>query len=252
MHPENQLFYRKNKAGLIEAVDMTTNKVVSIQHTAQTLEKSHFVEITTPDGRTVLVEASLRIKGDALQAYFPDPVFNPMLADIIIDQVVGGATLAKACREVGVDYAIVNRWKNSNDEFRGRLDLARKDRAEYHHDEVLEIAERSKDPKLQIEARKWSTEKNDPEKFSQKTKISGDKNAPVQFVLATGIDRSSEPPTPPKDITPVGSDVQDRAQEALGEMGETVLASSIEEMKAHIHQLEAKCSTVATKVENGS
>lgn len=201
MNPENQLFYRRNRGGLIEAVDMTTNRVVAVQHSLQTLSRNEMVEIILPDGRTVLMEATLRVKGDALSAYFPDQKFNPILADLIVDEVVGGASLLKACLAVGVEYTIVNKWKTEDDIFRGRLDQARRDRAEYHHDKILEIAAGSRDPKIEIDALKWSTEKNDPEKFSAKTKISGDKNNPVQFVLATGIDRTPEPAAE-KEVTP--------------------------------------------------
>lgn len=201
----DQIFYRKNRAGLIEAVDMTTNEIVGVQHSLKSLgENSELSKIITPDGKEVWIERGLTVKGDALNAYLPTRTFSQVHADLLIQMIVDGSTLLKACRELHLEYSIVNKWKADHAEFRGRLDQARKDRAEFQHDKILEIAEESKDSKLQIEALKWSTEKNDPDKYSPKTTLKGDKNAPLSFVLSTGIDRGGEPPAETKDITPNG------------------------------------------------
>lgn len=184
----SNIYHRINTEGLLEAVDILTGRIVAIQHDHTAFsdpDDPKYTKVTDMNGNTVYISNELVLKGrtpfDKTYAY------STFFADLIIQKVVEGASLTKACKELGLQYSIVNKWKNDSIEFRKRLDDAFKDRAEKHHDEVLEIAEESRDQKARIEARKWSSEKYNPERFGQKTKISGDKDAPLQFVIQTGV-----------------------------------------------------------------
>lgn len=108
-----------------------------------------------------------------------------------------------ACEELGVPYSIVKKWERESPEFKESLALARKDGAEYSHGKILELARTRGDAKTEIEALKWSAEKNDPERFGNKTKLVGDTSAPITFVIDTGIRREAIPEAPlEREVTP--------------------------------------------------
>ncbi len=201
----DQIYYRKNSRGLIEGVDMTTNEIVCVQHSELALDplSSRLSKIILPNGKEVYIEKGLLVKGRGVNELFPERGISPVLADMLVQFVVEGKTLRKACQALNIEYSVVNTWKSKDDKFKERLEIAMHDRAEYFHDEIIETAEASRDPKLKIEALKWSNEKNSPEKYSPKSKITGDKNAPLHFVLSTGIDRGeNSSPTAEKEILP--------------------------------------------------
>jgi hypothetical protein len=198
-----ETFARTNSRGLIEIVDMHTNRVVAVQssvHDYLQAKWDNLIKIDTPQG-PVWIEKGL----DIGLAYKVKAVpFSQVVADLICEAIVNGSSLKKAIGKISpdLDYATICRWKRDHPEFKLELEQAQKDRTESQHDEILQIAAEKGRPSTQIEALKWSAEKNNPEKFGNKTKIQGDPNAPVVFQINTGIDRgaaggpSEQTPTP--------------------------------------------------------
>lgn len=215
MHPDN-IYYRLNENELLEAVDLLTGRVVAVQHAHHefSLENKHqYSKVTTPDGKEIYISNDLTVKGG-----FPSSprTYSRLHADLILQKIIKGRTLVRACEELQIDYTIVSTWRATNEEFKLRLEQAYIDRAERMHDDALQIADDSKDPKTRIEARKWSAEKFHPERFGQKTKISGDAKSPIAFTIVSGI-----PDADPIDITP------GKKPEALTESEEATFAESV-------------------------
>lgn len=183
----SNIYHRINAKGLLEAVDILTGRVVAVQHDITQFrnpDDPKYTKVTDLNGNTVYIARELVAKGNT--PYEASHAYSEFFADLILQKIVEGKTLTKTCEELDLPYSVVNKWKNTNVEFRKRLEDAYRDRAEKHHDEVLEIAEKSRDPKLDIEARKWSAGVHS-EKFSPKTTIKGDKSAPLTFFIETGV-----------------------------------------------------------------
>ena len=118
-------------------------------------------------------------------------------AEIICQKIREGNSYTKITKMQGFPSAsVLVRWRVQHPEFQTMLEEARKDRAEFHHDEILDIAEEAhkvEDPrmiqayKLQVDALKWSAERNNPERYGNQVKISGDKDNPITFFIDTGI-----------------------------------------------------------------
>lgn len=197
MHPDN-IYYRTNDKGLLEAVDVLTGLVVAIQHEHKTFDPddtAQYSKVVTPTGETVYISKELTMKGRAPDFY--KHTYSRLHADLLVQKIVEGMTPSQACSQIGLQYSVYNRWRAEHKEFADRILQAKKDRAEKLHDEVFEIADGSGDAKIRIDARKWAAEKHAPEVYGQKTKISGDASAPLTFTILTGI-----PPADPIDVTP--------------------------------------------------
>lgn len=211
-------FARTNSRGLIEIVDMHTGRVVCVQasvHDHLQVKFENLTKIETPQG-PVWIEKGL----DLGLAYKVKAIpFSQVIADLICEAIVNGDSLKTAIHRISpdLDYSTISRWKREHPEFKLELEQAQKDRTEAQHDEVLQIAKEKGRPTTQIEALKWSAEKNNPEKFGNKTKVVGDANAPVVFQINTGIDRGAAggeaQPTPTvgipaeREATKVDSDI---------------------------------------------
>lgn len=222
----NNIYHRINEKGLLEAVDLLTGRIVAVQHDHSEFKNPNdpkYTKVTDLNGNTVYIANELVASGKT--PFDKDHGYSTFFADLIIQKVVEGCTLTKACKELDLAYSIVNRWKNTNVEFRKRLEDAYRDRAEKQADEILEIAEETRDAKARIDARKWAAEKFNPEKFGQKTKISGDKDAPLQFVIQTGVpERGADSSETEKDVTP-------RGPALAGVETEEVVVPSLEEVE---------------------
>lgn len=185
---------------------MTTNKVVSVQHSMETLAvgSETLVPITDLEGRTVYIEKHLLVKGHTLKQFTRDHGYSHLHADLLVQKIVEGYTVTKACAELQIDYSIYNKWRADNIDFRKRIETALRDRAEYQHDKVLEIAEESREPKTRIEALKWSASVHNQEKFGTKTTLKGDANAPLTFVIQTGVPEQEVIDVTPTETAPEG------------------------------------------------
>jgi hypothetical protein len=89
-------------------------------------------------------------------------------------------------------------WYARDPEFRTLIDEARRVRAEFYHDQLVEVAEtvdetNARSSKVKADVYKHLMSVNDRERFGQQTKVVGDVNQPVTFIFKSGIDRSPEP-----------------------------------------------------------
>lgn len=194
--------FRINAQGLVEAIDIKTGRVIAVQSTFDDLLKrrsDRLVKINTPEG-PVWIEKTLNFDMVGRLKAWP---YSQLLGDLVCEKVTLGVSLVMACEELGVPYSIVKKWERESPEFKESLALARKDGAEYSHGKILELARTRGDAKTEIEALKWSAEKNDPERFGNKTKLVGDTSAPITFVIDTGIRREAIPEAPlEREVTP--------------------------------------------------
>lgn len=192
-------FYKTNpKTGLVEAIDKATGRVLAVQASAYDFLDDKFgrlVKIDTPEG-PVYIEKGLSF--DQTKRVYTQK-YSAALADLICEKMVNdGATLIEAAKEYGVDYASICRWRRESEEFRTALLNAKKDRAEFFHDEAIEKARSQAktafgDKKLEISTLQWAAERGDAENFGSKTTIRGDKDAPLGFIIDTGIRREGDP-----------------------------------------------------------
>ena len=182
----------KNDRGLIEAIDIMTGRVLAVQSSEADIlsgKADRVTRINTPEG-PIFIENSLNFDMVGRLKSYP---YSKTLGDLICEQIVHGKSIQAACEEMNIPYSIVLHWSRQHPEFKEAMAQAKKDRAEWMHGELLEVARTKADTKTHIEALKWSAEKDDPEKFGARTKISGDPNAPVSFIIDTGIRRDVTP-----------------------------------------------------------
>lgn len=102
------------------------------------------------------------------------------------------------------DLHVLNSWIRRHEMLRIELDLARKMRGEYYHDEVADIAQKAKDgefvdrqelagAKLAVDQFKWLAEKNNPERYASKVTHEGSQEKPIVMrVINTGINRKPD------------------------------------------------------------
>lgn len=193
----SETFARKNpKSGLIELVDMKSGEVVAVQRSAYPLfagEQQVMVEQKLPDGSTVRVQKGVDI---GLLASTEHLTYNQVMVDLICQKITEGYSLSKICRMEGFpSYSTISHWRRINQVFNKQLEEAKRDRAEYYRDKVIEEAENAestKDPinahALRVEAYKWAAGMDDA-KYSPKSKVEATLNTPVQIIVDTGIDR---------------------------------------------------------------
>lgn len=108
------------------------------------------------------------------------PIFTEELAIAILTRIVEGESLRSICRDPAMPaLSTVLKWRRDNVEFAQQYTRAMIDRADTHHEDILEISDDARndwmerhDPenpgynfngehvqraKLRVEARKWST-----------------------------------------------------------------------------------------------
>jgi hypothetical protein len=124
--------------------------------------------------------------------------FNFDMALLICQRVREGATL----KELGDDpslpsLTVIHYWRRNNATFDEEIKLARKDRAEYYADRVIEIAEQVVDKddvpvaKFKSDVYKWAAEKGDPGSYGNKIEHTGS-NTATTLVVMTGIERKPD------------------------------------------------------------
>jgi len=124
--------------------------------------------------------------------------FNFDMALLICQRVREGATL----KELGDDpslpsLTVIHYWRRNNATFDEEIKLARKDRAEYYADKVIEIAEQVVDKddvpvaKFKSDVYKWAAEKGDPGSYGNKIEHTGS-NTATTLVVMTGIERKPD------------------------------------------------------------
>lgn len=89
---------------------------------------------------------------------------------------------------------VISYWRKMQPQFDEEIKLARKQRAEYYHDKVLELANSIDDDsnvavaKFKADQYRWAAEKGDPGSYGNKIEHTGSNVAP-SIIVYTGIDR---------------------------------------------------------------
>lgn len=127
--------------------------------------------------------------------------YSSELADSICEALAEGRSLRSVCRDEGMpSKATVFRWLAAHAEFRARYARARETQADTLFDEMLEIADDSRNDwmerrtqkdtgcvangeniqrsKLRIDTRKWIVARLAPKKYGDKVKVAKDGEAP--------------------------------------------------------------------------
>lgn len=111
--------------------------------------------------------------------------YTDEIGDFICEKIATGNALARICDHMGIGYAKVMHWLRDNEGFRQNYMQAREDQADWHHDEVLTIADDAtllpEDRRVRIDARKWSAGKMKPKRYGDKlqTEVSGPEGGPI-------------------------------------------------------------------------
>ena len=120
--------------------------------------------------------------------------YNLMIADHICSLVRSGSSLVDIARQK--DMPSINRiysWLQMYPEFKKRYQAARKDRADYYHDQALDralsVSHKDDVPaaKLAVDTLKWAAEKANPENYGQKTEVKQTGGQSITISLQTGV-----------------------------------------------------------------
>jgi hypothetical protein len=139
--------------------------------------------------------------------------FNFETALLICQKIREGATLKSIGDDPDFpDLTVIHYWRRSNASFDEEVKLARKERAEYYHDRVLQLADETleKDEipvaRFKADQYKWAAEKGDPGSYGNKVEHTGSNTAPA-MVIVTGIQR------PKPDVEVEYEEVETKEQE---------------------------------------
>lgn len=106
-------------------------------------------------------------------------IYSDELADSICLRIANGKSLNRVCRDKDMpDKATVYRWIDTNQEFCDKYREATNQRAEFHFDEMLDIADavdadtaEVAKAKVRIDTRKWILSRMNPTKYGDKQQI---------------------------------------------------------------------------------
>lgn len=151
----------------------------------------------TGELETVCLDTGEVIK--SLQVHEMDKYkFNFDMAMLVCQKIREGATLKEIADDATLpSLTVIHYWRRTNATFDEEIKLARKERAEYYHDRVLEIADEVVDrddvpvAKFKADQYRWAAEKGDPSSYGNKVEHSGSNTAPA-IVVVTGIDRKPD------------------------------------------------------------
>jgi hypothetical protein len=219
---------RMNALGLVEGYDEATGKVLWTEKkipdqdplapkkrgrprgrpTKASTETHHFV--VGPNGKKIWVPKGTN------PDHMPKLVwpFSEVTCGFICQMVTEGKTIREISLTEGFPPKnVIDHWARKYPEFREDLRLARIARAEYYHDEIIEIAHKTKkstinEDRLKSEIFKWGAAVGDPDTYGNRTKISGDPNAPLQLLVDTGVRRAEDLVTE----KPVEATIEDKSE----------------------------------------
>lgn len=205
--PKN-LITRHREDGILETIDISTGNVVALSSTESSansilsgseLIPKKFVEVVMPSGEKLLVDNSIDLA--SIDKSFSSHQLSPILKDKIFEYIASGDslyTIAKKRKNMP-PYSLLLRWYHRYQEFRDMVDTARKFRAEYLYDRVMENASRLENDQLtktKVEAitsatnfLKWGTEVSDPVSYGNKKDAN---QGGVTIIVNTGVDRTPE------------------------------------------------------------
>ena len=196
------IFHRLNiQYGYVETVDALSGEVIAVQQDVNEDfifgKREGLIEVTI-DGKTILMQKGMSLS----TSYAPkNSKFSRPLGDLIIQEIIGGMGITKACKKYDITYPTLMNWTESHPEFGKALDKAKRYRADKTHDDIVDLVSRLTAPdfkmnKTQVEAigkaadlLKWSSEKSDPTRYGNKQDKGG--NGAINIIIQTGIDRSA-------------------------------------------------------------
>lgn len=174
--------------------------------------KVRYVYVWNEKGEKILVPAGFDMnklpishdgRGRAMNAVKID--YNEITAGNICLMISEGYSMREICEMDGYpSKQTILSWFTKHSDFKDAFEEARRQRAEYYHDNIHEIAHTvkegtAKSAKVKLDAFKHLASVNDPERHGARTKIVGDPNAPVGLIVETGIRRGEPIPAPPQE-----------------------------------------------------
>ena len=94
--------------------------------------------------------------------------------DAICEHIAHGKSLTSYCKESGTSYTSVMLALRADETFQQNYAHARESAADFHVDEVIEIADTEEDParaRVRVDARKWVAAKMKPKKYGESTQV---------------------------------------------------------------------------------
>ena len=183
------------QTGLLEVYEEATGKLVAVQSSPDedlhAARDSRLVERLLPDGSLVLCEATI---DPTVLAKFKYKEYSKYVVDLICEKIVEGQSLTKICQLKGYPtYAEFCRWKRQDPEIKKQLEEARRDRAEFLRDKIVDFAENLSERdgdeiKTKIDTYKYLASVDDKQKFGNQ-KGEAQVVQPIQIVVNTGIQR---------------------------------------------------------------
>ena len=131
-------------------------------------------------------------------------IFTQGLADAVCESLAQGNSLRKTCRkkELPSRYTVMNWLVDSNKkEFFNQYAQARKIGSDVIFDELIELADKCKDPilaqllKIRIDTRKWCLARQQPRKYGDKIQqeITGKDGGPIDHnIKVTYVEPKAE------------------------------------------------------------
>jgi len=117
------------------------------------------------------------------------------IGDRIVDALARGKSLTDISKDASMPpISAIRLWRAQNPEFKRRMELAYRDRAEYYHDEAIAIAmqaitapkEMQPGLKLAVSTLQWAAEKDDSQRYGAKKESSGNGGG-ITVIIDTGV-----------------------------------------------------------------
>lgn len=200
--------WRENAVtGLLEEVDLETGAILSSEKPPQQKaekiasgkirkRKRHKFNPARPheivNRKGKVVPAKVGANPDDLPGTrFP---YAQTTVDVILMHVTEGMTISKISKMRGMPPKhVIYGWLRRHPEFKAEFEQAKRDRAAYYHDAVIDTAEsvekKSDIPKakLKMSAYKWGAQVGDPENYADTRKSMGKEEKPPAILIMTGV-----------------------------------------------------------------
>jgi len=194
--PKNA-FVRINKQGLYEVIDENTGNILSVQKTAEFKQEKKLIPHILEDGSTVNLEEGVDPKAIGLKS-IRQYEYNLYMANIICQKVAEGKTLLSISKDPDMPpYYMILQWRRKNKDFEQALANARRDRADFYHEEAIDTAmslpseatekEYVAASRTKIDTLMKASERENPEKYNVKQKGVEVNVAAQTVVYETGV-----------------------------------------------------------------
>ena len=121
-------------------------------------------------------------------------IYQPEVAEQILERLAEGETLRAVCRDLKVSTVVAHDWCEANAEFATRYARAREHQGHAAADRAVERAmQRSDSPqadRLEFDALRWFAGKVAPRHYSDKVQVGSDPDNPLTVVVRRIVDTS--------------------------------------------------------------